>query len=324
MRPVAFVTGGTGFVGSHLVEALIEDGFEVRCLVRDTLKWLEGLNILPVHGTLHQPDVIEKGISGADFVFHAGAVTRSRTNAMFERENVAATEMLLEAIRKQGANIKRTVLFSSQAAAGPSDHPKLEEEETAPISMYGESKRAMEEMAHRYFQDIPVTIVRAPAVYGPRETDILTFIQTVDKRLCPIVGDGRSRRINIVYVADVISGIRKLIGSDEAVGQILHLGGNQDHSWIEIRDAVVAALGKRALTVHIPEILVPSLGAVVEGLGNLFGIYPPLNREKAREARNSWCFSSEKAIKLIGYQPEVGLAEGMRKTVSWYRANGWL
>ena len=141
----AFITGGTGFVGSHLVEALIVSNTysEIRCLVRSTDKWLTGLKFERVKGDLFDLKAIEKGLDGVDIVFHTAAVLRASTKKEFTQANVEATETLIRLAQKKG--VKNFVVLSSLAATGPSNGTRVTEiSELNPISMYGESKKEME------------------------------------------------------------------------------------------------------------------------------------------------------------------------------------
>jgi nucleoside-diphosphate-sugar epimerase len=323
----AFVTGGTGFVGSHLVEELRRRGYdEVRCLVRSDLKWLDGLDVVPVRGDLFDADALREGVRGVDFVYHVAGLTRAETQDALDRANVDGTVNLLEAVREANPDVRRVVVTSSLAACGPSrEHPLTEADPLRPITRYGRSKEKMEAVVQERFRDLPVTIVRPPAVYGPREADIFTIIKAADKqRVFPIVGDGWEPQLSLVHARDLARGIADLAEADATAGETYFLGSEAYYSWNEVRDAILAALGHGAVKLNVPRPLVGLVGAAVEGVGKLTGTYPPLNREKAREAKAAWLCSVAKARRDAGYRQTVELEEGMRETVAWYRAEGWL
>jgi nucleoside-diphosphate-sugar epimerase len=324
----AFVTGGTGFVGSHLVEELLQRGYEeVRCLVRAAPKWLEGLPITLVRGGLSDGDALRTAMEGVDVVHHVAGLTRALEPEALFRANVDGTLALLDAAEVAG--VPRVLVTSSLAAVGPSGGaPLLEDAPLRPISHYGRSKAAMERAVaeRRAAGRGPETVVvRPPPVYGPREADIYTVIRVAARRrVFAIVGDGVRERLDLVHVRDVVRGMADAAEAEGTAGETFFLGGPRPYTWGEVREAVAQALGHGLVRVNVPRALVGPVGAAVEGAGRALGRYPPLNREKAREAQASWVVSSEKARRAFGYQPEVELEEGMRETVAWYRQQGWL
>ena len=324
MRTV-FLTGGTGFVGSHVAEEFKRRGWSVRALVRSDPKWLTGLGAETVRGDLSDLHALAQAASGAEVVVHAAALTRAPTLDELREANVVGTLRLLDACASASKPPERVVIVSSLAAVGPSGaRPLAEGDPLRPISNYGRSKAEMEERVAAHPLADRVTIVRPPAVYGPREADIYTVIKTAARqRLFPIVGDAHARTLDLVFVRDLARGIVDAAETPEAAGETFFLGG-EAHSWDEIHREVTAALGTGAIKVKVSPRVVAPIGALVEGVGKLFGAYPPLNREKAREAKEAWVASSAKARMAFGYAPEVPLAEGMRETVAWYRAEGWL
>ncbi|MEM1056636.1 MAG: NAD-dependent epimerase/dehydratase family protein [Bacteroidota bacterium] len=323
--PTAFLTGGTGFVGSHLAERLLARGYTVRALVRSAPKWLDGLDVEIVEGDLSDLHTLTEAASGANLVIHAAALTRAPTLDDLRTANVDGTLRLLDACQTAADPPRRALVVSSLAAVGPSgDAPLTENAPLAPISNYGRSKAEMEERiaAHPFAKR--VTIARPPAVYGPREADIYTVIKTAAKQhVFPIVGDPNARALDLVYVTDLARGLLDAAESETAAGETYFVGG-QAHAWAEIHRAVTQALGTWALKIKVSPRVVAPIGTVAEAVGKAMGTYPPLNREKAREARETWVASSEKAREAFGYEPRVGLAEGMRRSVAWYREAGWL
>lgn len=324
--PIAFVTGGTGFVGSHLVELLLARGYEVRSLVRSDLKWLAGLPVTLVKGSLEEPGTLAEALAGVDEIHHVGGLTRSRSWDDFVAANVTATVRLLDYVAGMDHKPRRVLVTSTLAAVGRSDTPVADESSPLrPISKYGKSKAAMEQAISPYFERLPMTVIRPPAVYGPRETDILTFFQSVAKGLCPVVGRGDVPALSLVHVRDLVAGMADAAVHGAAEGHTYFLGGGKQYSWHEIRDAAAKALGRRVLTLPIPPAFVIPLGTVTEVLAGLFGQYPPLNREKANEIRYTCTMcSSDAATRDFGYVAPTGLEAGIAETIRWYREKGWL
>lgn len=322
----AFVTGGTGFIGSHLVDCLIENRNidEIRCLVRSREKWLTGKSYTKITGDLFSISILRKALEDIDILYHIAAIVKAPSMEEFKRANVDATENIMRIARKAG--VSKIIVLSSLAAAGPStDAPLTEEAPMMPVSMYGKSKKQMEEMIHRiHTPDLSVTILRPPAVYGPREDQIYTFFKLMNKRICPIVGDGKKPQISLVYVSDVIKGI-ELASSDETPGvHTYFLAGPEIYNWNQIKNVTSKVLGKKPLPLYIRPALVKRIAGAVETTAGIFGSYPVLNREKAKEMILEWTCTSQKAKTELNYLPEISLEEGISRTIHWYKKHHWL
>lgn len=337
---VAFVTGGTGFVGSHLVEELLRRGYkEVRCLVRSEPKWLAeikaeaGSRLTYAEGELSDIDMLWEVLDGVDLVYHVGGRTRARTYDALHRANVRATMNLLGAVKHAAPNLDRVLVTSSLAAIGRCDAKEATEDmPLRPVSRYGRSKAEMEEaireahqMTESYAESLPITIVRPPAVYGPRDRDILQFFQSVQRHLCPVAGSASEPAISLVHARDLARGMVQCAESDAAEGETYFVGSERAYAWNDVKAAATDALDTWAITLPVPAPLIGVVGAVSELAGRLVGDYPALNREKAREIRHACTIcSSEKAMHDVGYTQQVSLEDGVRETIAWYRERGWM
>lgn len=328
-----FLTGGTGFIGSHLAEALLARGYRVRALVRSDPKWLSGVGVEVVKGDLSDVETLWKALDGVDYVYHVAGVTRATDDAAFEAGNVRATLNLLGAVKMAAPNVKKVLVTSSLAAVGRCAVGVADETTPLdPISRYGASKTRMEralhekhEMAESYAAALPLVVVRPPAVYGPREADIYTFFQTVSKGLCPVVGDPHVPALSLVHSRDLVRGMIEAAEAPNTAGETYFIGSDRAYSWAEVRDATAKALGRRVFTLRLPEALVVPIGTAAEWGGKVLGQYPALNREKALEIRDACKICSvEKAGADFGYAQQVGLEEGIAETIAWYREKGWL
>jgi dihydroflavonol-4-reductase len=323
----AFITGGTGFIGSHLVDDLLLKGEQsVSCLVRNDLKWLEGRNIDVVKGDLYDLKALKQGLDGSNVVYHCAGVVKAPNPQAFLRGNVESTENILRLAIKM--KVPKVVILSSLAAVGPSNgRPLSEADPMMPVTNYGRSKKAMEEMIARVAENAgqtSITIVRPPAVYGPREQDILTLFKIASRGVFPIVGDGSSTRLSVVHVKDLVRGMQLAARQHPTDLTTYFISGEPAVTWNDFRVATSRALGHKVRALKINATWVPKIAALVEKSAGLVGTYPALNREKAKEMVLEWVCSTQKAHDELGFNPKVSLDEGIFDTVQWYKAHHWI
>jgi len=322
------VTGANGFVGSHLVEALLSRGYEVTGLVRRTsdLRWLEGLKVHLAYGDVVDPPSLIGPVQSAEVVYHLAAVTKARRREIFYQVNHQGTVNLLEACVRLNPGVKKFVLMSSLAASGPSPEGRLlqETDQCQPITDYGRSKLLAERAAGEYQDRLPIAVVRPSVVYGPRDTDLLAYFRLLKRHLRPLLG-WRDQQLSICHVRDVVQGTILAGESEEAAGQIYFISGEKVCSWDELTRTMAAAMGVHALKVRVPTFAVHLAALFAELFSPFTREEPVLNRQKAREmSKPCWACDWGKARDELGYRPSVSLEEGMRETAAWYRAQGWL
>ncbi len=324
----ALVTGATGFIGSHLVELLLRKGYSVRCLLRKTSDtvWLDGLPIEKVYGGLSDLPALQAAVEGVEYVYHSAGLTKAKTAEGYFTANAVGTQNILAATLNHNLKLKRFVLVSSQTAAGPSPGktPITEEKSPRPITNYGRSKWEAERECHRLMQMIPITIVRPPAVYGPRDRDVFEFFHTMSRGLQPMVG-WEEKYVSLIHVADLVTGIVMAAEAEKAAGQTYFITSKDVYGWREIGDTTREALGRSAFRLRIPEFGVYALAAVAELLA-VFSSKPALiNIEKARDmVQDYWTSDGGKARRDLGFESQISLRDGIRSTVAWYREKGWL
>jgi dihydroflavonol-4-reductase len=324
----ALVTGGTGFIGSHLTEALIRKGVQVRCLLRKTsdLKWLKGLPIEFVHGDCNDKTSLEKAVRGVDWVFHLAGVTKAIKEETYFEVNGLGTENLIHACLENNPRLQKFIYISSQAAAGPSRNGcnKKELDPCEPVSFYGRSKRAGEEFVLTHAHELPILILRPSAVYGPREKDIFVLFKCLSRRInpCPI---GPDQHLSLCYVQDIVHGILLACETQTKSGEIFFLSDGNKYRMDEIGDIVAQAMGITAFRIRVPKRMILGIACFSEYLSKFFGGSPLFNKDKAEEIiQKDWVCDITKAKTVLGFEPGVPLSEGAKLTFEWYKKEKWL
>jgi nucleoside-diphosphate-sugar epimerase len=319
------ITGATGFVGSHLVEALARRGTPARALVRassDT-SLLEHHGIRAVTGSLQDVESLRRALGDAEVVLHLAAATRALSAAAFHRVNAEGTERLLDAMEAEGGR-RRMVYLSSLAAVGPTreGRPVRPEDEPRPLTAYGRSKLAGERAALDR-SGVDVAVLRPPAVYGPRDRDLLPFFRLARRRLLPTAG-APERPMQLIHAGDLAEGIVMAAKPDAATG-VFHVAEPTAYPWSEVLERVGDAVGARPVVVRVPDWLVRGAGAVSQALARATGRPVIFDRDKARELlAPGWTCETESARLGFGFEAPTPLAAGLRETAGWYRAHGWL
>lgn len=324
----ALVTGGTGFIGSHLIERLRQRGNEVKCVAKDKLNaaFLESLDVEVVLADLNNGVGWDSVLEGVECIYHLAGVTRVQSSREYYEGNYFATKRLLEVCGAHCDTLKRFVYVSSLAAVGPSLDGKPVTEKTPhhPVSHYGKSKMMAELEVVRARDRLPVTIVRPSAVYGPRERDMYEYMRLILLGIQPLIGF-RKKFLNLIHSDDLVDGILLAAEHPRALGEIYFLGSEKSYTSFEIGNAIAHALHKYPIRIRIPHALVHVVGAIATVVGHLTGKQIFFNIQKARESvQSAWTCCVEKAKSHLGFQQRIGLDEGMQKTFCWYRENGWL
>lgn len=323
---IAIVTGASGFVGSHLVEKLLDLNFHVRVLARkeSQLQWLKEKPLEIVRCEYNDIDCLANAIKDVNYIFHVAGVIKAKKKDLYYKGNVETTKNLL--IASQNAKkLKRFVLVSSQAAAGPSSiqNPKTEEMDCYPVTTYGKSKLQAEEEVKKYEGKIPFTIVRPSAVYGPRDPETLIFFKSIKNGLQPMIGF-KEKYVSLVHVSDLIEGIMLAAQSDKSIGQTYFISSERGYSWREIGDITAKILGKRVIRIKIPLLIVYLVAGFSQAINYFQNDATILNFEKANEIVEQWVCSVEKAKRELGYSQKIDLEKGIRQTLEWYMKNNWL
>jgi nucleoside-diphosphate-sugar epimerase len=321
------VTGATGFVGSHVVARLVERGVPVRALVRrtsDTAR-LDALGVERVEGSLTEPDSLRRAVEGAVAVAHLAALTSARSEAEYMRVNAQGTRAVLTAIGAVARGPRRFVYLSSLAAVGPAEpgRPVGPADTPRPLTAYGRSKLAGEAAVLEAADRLEVVVLRAPAVYGPGDRELVRFFRMAARGLLP-VPTGPARPLQLVHVTDLAGAVVQALFMPGASG-VVHVAEPAAYAWEDVARMVGAAVGGRARVVRVPAPLIGWAAAVSEGLARLGGGATIFNRDKARELlAPGWLCETDAARERLGFETRIALRDGLRDTAEWYRNEGWL
>jgi dihydroflavonol-4-reductase len=327
-KPIALATGANGFVGSHLTEALLAQGYRVRCMVRRTsdLRFVRDLPVELVYADLEDAAGLRQACQGADVVCHCAALTRALSEERFYRANTHGTILLARTCMEVCGDLRRFVFVSSQTAAGPSETEDDYVNESAvprPITWYAKSKWAAERALLALGDQLPLTIIRPAAVFGPRDQDFLTYFSLVRRGLRLKLGR-RERRISFIYVHDLVDLILLAIESDRAVGQT-YFGCGGNSSYTELADLIAKALERRTIGITLPEAVLTPMSVWARVQGRLTQRPPLLNDQRVIDMRQRyWLCSGEKARRELGYVARRDMESAVRETAAWYLREGWI
>jgi nucleoside-diphosphate-sugar epimerase len=319
-----FVTGGTGFVGAHLVRALQARGDHVTCLVRrpqlaERLGWR---HVQLVRGDLEDAAALRQGCADAELVFHVAGRIAARDAVHFMATNRDGTANLLEAAQERG--ITRFVLVSSLAAAGPSTpgRPIDESRPPAPVTDYGRSKLAAEVLVRA--MPFPWTIVRPPVVYGEWDRGTLKIFQLARWRMTPVFGDG-AQELSMIHAEDLAHALVAAGTSPGAQNRLYFAAHPTPTTSRALLVACGRALGTTPRVIPVPALVARTLLWTVGSLAHLAGRATLLSADKANEyLAPAWTCRGDALTRDTGWRARIDLEPGLARTAAWYREVGWL
>jgi len=322
------VTGATGFTGGALARRLASDGSKVRILARDTARTatLAVLGIEIAVGDLRDPTSLSKALEGVDAVYHIAAQFRHESveRRDFEDINVKGVQHILDA--SVAAGVKRFVHCSTIGVHGHVAHPPATEEAPlAPNDPYQRSKLKGEQIAARYIAEgrLPITIFRPAGIYGPGDLRFVKLFRGVKRGRFPMIGDGQVL-YHSVYIDDLVDGIIKCGTVDAAIGETFILAGPEYTTLNELVGIVATEVGAQPSRLRIPLPPVYWAAAACEAVCRSLKLEPPLHRRRVDFFTKSRAFDIAKARRVLGYDPQMSVREGVARTAAWYSEHGLL
>jgi nucleoside-diphosphate-sugar epimerase len=316
------VTGGTGFIGTHLVRRLLAAGQPVRCLIRRQARPRNlPAGVEPVYGDLASGAGLSEALRGADTVIHLAGVTKALSSSEYYAGNARASRNLAGAMAGLGL---RLVHVSSLAAIGPSldGKPVTEDAEPHPLTHYGKSKLEAERAVQELAPD--AVIVRPPVVYGPNDTDVFQLLKSISRGFVLQIAGGE-RWFSAIYVKDLVEGLMAAAASPRAAGRAYFLAHAKPVSWSQF-GALAARIMKRTPRVlKLPAAVARATGWGAEIWSQFTGKPGIVSREKVAEAECAfWTCDPRRAAAELGFAASTSLEEGLAETLLWYKEAGWL
>jgi nucleoside-diphosphate-sugar epimerase len=318
------VTGGTGFVGSHLIDALLGAGDTVTALVRSPQKAgglaAQGVRIVP--GDLGDAAALREAARDQEVVYHCAGLVAARDEAGFLAINRDGTARVLAAAGE--VSNARFVLISSLAAAGPSPRGERRkgDEPPQPVTAYGRSKLAGEQVVRA--GKLPWTIVRPPGVYGPRDAEFLRVFKAVRLGWIPVFGDGE-QQLSLVYAPDLAGALAALGRSPGGSGGIFYPCHPEVITSAELGRAIGRAMGRAVRIIGLPRWVARATLGVTATAARLTGRTTLLTPDKANEFfAPAWTADPAPLSATTGWHATHALDSGAMATAAWYRAAGWL
>ena len=331
MKQKVLVTGASGFIGSFIVEAALDKGYDVWAAVRksSSRQYLQDERIHLIELNLDSEEQLREQLKGCqfDYVVHAAGVTKSLRKEDFRRINTEGTKNLVRALQTLATPPRRLVYLSSLSIMGAireeQPYTEIQESDTPrPNTAYGQSKLEAEQWLAT--QPLPYVILRPTGVYGPRERDYFMMAKSIKAHTDFAVGF-KPQDITFVYVTDVVQAVLLAMEKGPS-GRSYFLSDGEVYQSSTFSTLIRRELGNPWwIRITAPLWLLRIVTCCGEYVGHLTGRVTALNNDKYNILRQrNWRCDISPARRELGYEPQVKLAEGVRRSIRWYKENGWL
>ncbi|MBX0334272.1 NAD-dependent epimerase/dehydratase family protein [Pontibacter sp. HSC-14F20] len=330
MKERVLITGASGFVGHHLVEAAVQAGLEVYAAVRPSsdVAHLEPFGIRYTSLDFSNTEALVKELEEKQYhyIIHAAGITKAKTEQEYIQVNAGYTQKLALAATKAAIPLRKFVFISSLAALGPVVYneatPIHEQNKPQPVTAYGKSKLLAEQYLAE-IKDLPLVVLRPTAVYGPREKDIFIILKTLNLGLEPYISN-KPQWLSFVYVKDLTKAVIQSLGAGINHAAYNVSDGNS-YDRYALATITKRILGKKSIRFHVPMGVVNVMARLLEAAYASSSKMPALNQEKLNElAAENWNCSIERIRQDLGFVPEYDLEKGLAQTLKWYKENNWL
>jgi nucleoside-diphosphate-sugar epimerase len=324
----ALVTGAAGFTARHLCERLVQNGYQIRGLVRDLNRSsdLRRQEVELVVGDLRDPRSLASAVKGIDIIYHIAAAFRVENVSRKEmwETNVEGTRNLLDAAVRAG--VQRFVHCSTVGVHGGIENPPANEETPyGPGDQYQESKAEGERLVLQYMAEgrLPVVVFRPGGIFGPGDLRFLKLFRAIKRRRFVMFGSGQVT-YHMIYIDDLIDGILLCGTQENSLGGVYILAGEEPVTLNQLVEIIADSLGVRPPGLHFPVAPVYLAAYLCELICKPLGINPPLYRRRVDFFRKNRAFDTSKAKRELGFRAKTDLKTGISLTTEWYRKQGLL
>ncbi|MES2647876.1 MAG: NAD(P)-dependent oxidoreductase [Bacteroidota bacterium] len=327
MKHKLLITGGSGFVAYHIIEAALKQDYDVYVSIRSSslTAHLKEFHLQFISLSFADKTALTEELKSQqfDYIIHTAGITKAANQQEYDKVNALYTSNLAEAAMGANIPLKKFVFVSSLAAIGPSNASETEDKPNRvnPVTGYGRSKLLAEHMLQNV-PGLPLITIRPTAVYGPREKDILIILKTISKGLEPYIGN-KPQQLSFVYVKDLATLIINALQS-EIVHKTYNISDGNTYDRLALASVTKQIIGNKTIRFYLPLTIVKVMAGFLEATSAFSKKTPALNREKINELTASWICNIEPAKRDLNYMPVYDLQGGLKETLQWYKMNNWI